>query len=144
MQPYPVVAADVLLKIGTAIILPVLSLYEDLSQKKNFPCPQILLPACALLTYSVFLVRIFIAKCFTYSSKQFLCEVMFENEHTFCLWIQYVHTHRICPTGVSNGLATAVTLTRVSRGRSEEPITRGWTCFRFHFCTAVCDCWVAF
>jgi hypothetical protein len=37
---------------------------------------------CCLIRY--FLIRIRIAKCFTNSSKRFQCEVMFENEHTFC------------------------------------------------------------
>jgi hypothetical protein len=57
LQSYPVVAADALLEIGTAVISAVLSL---------------------------FLVRTRIAKCFTNSNKRFRCEVMFENEHTFC------------------------------------------------------------
>jgi hypothetical protein len=56
LQPYPVVTADVLLEIGTAVISAVVSL----------------------------LVNIRIAKCFTNSSKRFRCKVMFENEHTTC------------------------------------------------------------
>jgi hypothetical protein len=39
-----------------------------------------------------FLVRIRIAKCFTNSNKRFRCEVMFENEHTFCPWIHHIRT----------------------------------------------------
>jgi hypothetical protein len=55
------------------------------------------------------------------------------------------HLHSFCATGVSSGLATRVTLTRVSRGRLGEFITWGWTCFWCHFCTAVRDCyWVVF
>jgi hypothetical protein len=42
---------------------------------------------CCLIRY---LVTIRTAKCFTNSSKRFRCEVMFENEHTFCLWINHV------------------------------------------------------
>jgi hypothetical protein len=55
------------------------------------------------------------------------------------------HLHSFCAAGVSSGLATRVTLTRVSLGRLVESITRGWTCFWFHSCTIVRDCfWVAF
>jgi hypothetical protein len=43
------------------------------------------------------------------------------------------HLHSFCTTGVSSGLATRVTSTRVSRGRLGEPITRGWTFLCFHF-----------
>jgi hypothetical protein len=67
---------------------------------------------------------------------------MFENEHTFCSWIHLAQLLRNC---MSSGLATRVTLTRGSRGRLGEFITRGWTCFWFYFCTVVRDfCWVAF
>jgi hypothetical protein len=45
---------------------------------------------CCLIRY--FLVRIRTAKCFTNNSKRFRCEVMFENEHTFCSWIHHVRT----------------------------------------------------
>jgi hypothetical protein len=55
------------------------------------------------------------------------------------------HLHSFCATGVSSGLATRATLTRVSHGRLGEPITRGWTCFWFNFCTVVRNCcWVTF
>jgi hypothetical protein len=39
------------------------------------------------------------------------------------------HLHNFRATGVSSGLATRVTLTRVSRDWLGESITRGWTCF---------------
>jgi hypothetical protein len=45
---------------------------------------------CCLIRH--FLARIRIAKCFTKSSRRFRCEVMFENEHTFCSWIHHVRT----------------------------------------------------
>jgi hypothetical protein len=80
---------------------------------------------CYLIRY--FLVRIRNAKCFANSSKRFLCVVMFENEHTFCSWIHHICTCSFCATGVIRGLATKVTLTRVSRRRW------GWTCFWFRF-----------
>jgi hypothetical protein len=42
LQPYPVVAADALLEIGTAVIPAVLSLDEHLSHtNKHFLCPEI-------------------------------------------------------------------------------------------------------
>jgi hypothetical protein len=53
--------------------------------------------------------------------------------------------HSLCASHVSSGLATRVTLTRVSRGRLGESIAGGWTCFGFHLCTVVrYFCWVAF
>jgi hypothetical protein len=54
LQPYPVVAADALLEIGTATISAVLSLDERLSQNKHFVHPEvllILLPVGVLLSY---------------------------------------------------------------------------------------------
>jgi hypothetical protein len=47
------------------------------------------------------------------------------------------HLHSFCATGVSSGLATGVALTRAWRGRLGESITRGWTCFWYHFCTVL-------
>jgi hypothetical protein len=84
LQPYPVVAADALLEIGTAVISAVLSLDEHLSQTNTSCVPKFRYQSvyCCLIRY--FLVRIRNAKCFTNISKQFRCEVMFENEHTFC------------------------------------------------------------
>jgi hypothetical protein len=44
------------------------------------------------------------------------------------------HLHCFGATDVSSGLATGVTLTRLSRGRLGESVTRGSTCFWFSFC----------
>jgi hypothetical protein len=46
---------------------------------------------CCHMQY--FLVRIRTAKCFTNSIKRFWCEVMFENEHTFCSWIHNIRIY---------------------------------------------------
>jgi hypothetical protein len=80
LQLYPVAAANALLEIGTAVI----SLDEHLSQTDTSCVPKFCFQSvyCCLVRYC--LVRIRIAKCFTNSSKRFRCEVMFENEHTFC------------------------------------------------------------
>jgi hypothetical protein len=43
------------------------------------------------------------------------------------------HLHSFCGTGVSNGLAKRMTLTRASRGRLGESTARGWTSFCFDF-----------
>jgi hypothetical protein len=83
--------------------------------------------------FQYFLVRKWIAKRFTNSSKRFWCEVILKNEHMFCSWL-----HRVCTWPcMSSGLATKLTLTRVSRGRLRE---LGWTCFRSLFCTVICVC----
>jgi hypothetical protein len=82
LQPYPVVAADALLEIGTAAITAVLSLHEHLS-KANTSCDQNFCYQSA--HYRVirhFLVKIRIAKCFMSRSKRFRCEVIFETEHS--------------------------------------------------------------
>jgi hypothetical protein len=50
------------------------------------------------------------------------------------------HQNTSCTTGVSRGLVTKVTLTRVSRGRLEESITWEWTWF--HCCTVVRSTWL--
>jgi hypothetical protein len=71
LQPYPVVAADALLEIGTAVISAGLSLDEHLSQTNTSYVPKFCYQSvyCCLIRY--FLVRIRIAKCFTNSSKRF-------------------------------------------------------------------------
>jgi hypothetical protein len=80
LQPYPIVVADALLEIGTAVISAVLSLDEHLSQTNTSWvtkfCYQLV--NCRLIQY--FLLRISIAKCFTNSNQRFRYEIMFENE----------------------------------------------------------------
>jgi hypothetical protein len=142
LQPYPVVAVDALLEISTALNSAVLSFDGHLSQTNTSCVPKFCYQSVYCLIRYI-LVRISIAKCFTNSSKRFRCEVMFENEHTFCSWIHHVHS--FWANGVSSGLVTSVTLTRVSQVRLGKNITRRWTCLWFHFCTAVIDCfWAAF
>jgi hypothetical protein len=81
------------LKSVRAVISAVLSLDEHLSQTNTSCVPKCCYQSvyCCLIRY--FFVRMRIAKCFTNSSKRFRCEVMFDNEHTFCSWIHHV---RIC------------------------------------------------
>jgi hypothetical protein len=79
-KPYPVVAADAQLSIGTAVISAVFPLDEHWSQTRHKFCYQSVY-SCLIRH---FLLRIRIAKCFTNSSKRFRYEVMFENEHMFC------------------------------------------------------------
>jgi nitrate reductase gamma subunit len=119
-------AGTVFSKISVAVVLVFLrrcgtSHLSTLSDVGHFSCrkhllhPEMLLPVGVLFSYSVLVVRIRIAKCFTNSSKWFRCEVMFENEHTFFSWTHHVCTCTVfCATGVSSGLATRVTLTRVT------------------------------
>lgn len=57
-----------------------------------------------------------------------------ENEHTFYPLIQYT---RFCATGVSSGLTTRATLTRVLR-RLGQSVTWQWTCFWLHMWDVVC------
>jgi hypothetical protein len=61
---------------------------------------------------------IFSAKCFTNSSTLFRCEVMFEITRSARKYTIFAPA-RLCATGVSSGLATKVTLNRVSWGRLE-------------------------
>jgi hypothetical protein len=63
-----------------------------------------------------------------------------EWTHVLLISTPCSHLHSFCATGVSSGLATRVTLTRMSRGRLGESITRRWTCFWFPFCIIVRDC----
>jgi hypothetical protein len=69
-----------------------------------------------------------------YSNKLSRMNTPFAREYTMLAPTQF------CATDVSSGLAAGMTLTRVSQGMLEESITRGWTCFRFHFCTVIHDC----
>jgi hypothetical protein len=43
--------------------------------------------------------------------QTFQCEVLFNNEHIICLWIQCSHLHSFSTTGMGIGLANRVTLT---------------------------------
>jgi hypothetical protein len=145
LQPYPVVAADALLEIGTAVISAVLSLDEHLSQTDTSCVPKLCYQSvyCCLIRY--FIVQMRIAECFTNSSKISILSNIQEWTHVLLVNSPCSHLHSFCATGVSSGLATRMTFTRVLRGRLGESITRGWTCFWFHFCTIVRDCFgVAF
>jgi hypothetical protein len=82
---------------------------------------------------------------FTNSRKWFWCKVMFENEHTLCLWFApCLHLHSFCETVKSSGLATGWPWLEY-QGRGWQNITQLWMHFWFHFCTAVCACyWAVF
>jgi hypothetical protein len=78
-----------------------------------------------------------LTKFFTNSSKRFRWEVMLLDEHTICSLAQHVlHLQSLCATGIRSGLATRVTLNRVSR-RVGRVYCMGWTCFWLCFCTVV-------
>jgi hypothetical protein len=68
----------------TAVISALLSLDEHLSQTNTSCIPTFCFQSvyCRFIWYVLVMIRI--AECFTNSSKRFRCEVMFENEHTFC------------------------------------------------------------
>jgi hypothetical protein len=84
LQTYPVIAADALLEITTAVISAVLSLDEHLSRTNTSCVPKLCYQPvyCCLIRY--FLVKIDIPKLFMNSGKRFQSEVMFENNHTSC------------------------------------------------------------
>jgi hypothetical protein len=105
---------------------------------RHFLCPDILLPVGILLSYSVLLVRIRIAKCFTNETVSTRSNVR-EWTRVLLFNTPYLFLYVLCTTGVSSGLATRVTLTRVSRGVWRVYYT-GWTCFCCHFCSAIRDC----
>jgi hypothetical protein len=71
LQLYPVVAADALLEIGTAVISAIFSLDEHLLQTNTSCVPKYCYQSlfCCLIRY--FLVRTSIAKCFTTPSNDF-------------------------------------------------------------------------
>jgi hypothetical protein len=51
LQPYPVVAADTLLEIGTVVISAVLSLDEHLSQTNNSCVPNFVTSQCIVVLF---------------------------------------------------------------------------------------------
>jgi hypothetical protein len=79
----PVVAADALLEIGTAVISAVLPLDEHLSETNTSCAPKFRYQSVYFLI-GYFLVRIRAAKRFTNSRNRFRCEVMFVSGRTFC------------------------------------------------------------
>jgi hypothetical protein len=97
---------------------------------------------CCLISYLP--VRVRIATRFTNSSERFLCEVMLENEHMFCPWIQPARTCR-----ASAQLTTAAALH--SGGHWLECPKESWesplhavNSFEFNICTVVRDCCLGF
>jgi hypothetical protein len=78
-----------------------------LKDLRTLPVPRKFTRRCFI---SWFPARVRILECFTESNRQFQCEVMYKNKHKFCLWIYHVPTCRW-----SSGLATRVSLTRLSR-----------------------------
>jgi hypothetical protein len=66
-----------------------------------------------------------------------------ETTHFLLVNIPCSHLHNFCATGVSGGLATRVTLTRVSRVKFWNYFTSGQNCFLFYFRTEVRGCWFA-
>jgi hypothetical protein len=68
LQPYLVVAVDVLVEIGTAEISAVLSLNEHLS--KYFLRPTILLPVRVLFSYSVLFLSGYYVAANDFDEKQ--------------------------------------------------------------------------
>jgi hypothetical protein len=120
LQLYPVVAADAMREVRTAVISAVLSLREHWSQR-NASCLTKFYQSAYLYLILHFLARIRIAKCFINSSKQLHCEVIIENTTFF-------HLHSFGErTGVNSGLATRMTLTRMSWVKMGESIIRVWT-----------------
>jgi hypothetical protein len=108
---------------------------------KHFLCPDILLPVGVLLSYLVLLYQD--THCYMLHEQQQTISMrsnVQELTHVLLMNTPCSHLYSFCASGLSSDLATRVTLTRVSRGRLGESITRGWTCFWFHFCTIVRDC----
>jgi hypothetical protein len=109
----------------------------ELVTDKHFLCPEILLPVCVLLSYSVL------------PCQDTHCQMLHEQQQTISMrsnvreWTHVLlvntpcsHLKSFCVTGVSCGLATGETLTRVSPGEVWIVCyTGGWTCFWFNFCS---------
>jgi hypothetical protein len=106
LQPYPVVAADVLLEICKAVISVLLSFDEHLSQTNSSCVRKFCLQSvhCCLIRNIFLGVRI--AKRFTKSNKRFWWDVKFKNEPALCSWIHHIRICTNCTAGVSSGLVT--------------------------------------
>jgi hypothetical protein len=60
---------------------------------KHFSCPEVLLSVAVLLSYSLLPSQVINTfQCSTKGNKRFRCEVMLENDHTFCSWMNHVRT----------------------------------------------------
>jgi hypothetical protein len=93
---------------------------------KHFLCPEILVPVGVLLYYSA--LRCQDTHCYILHEQQQTISMrsnVREWTHVQLVTTPCSHLHSFCATGVSSGLATRVTLTRVSWGRLEESITKG-------------------
>jgi hypothetical protein len=119
LQPHRIVAANALFEIGTATISAVLWLNKLLSQTNTCCVPKFCYQSVNFCLIPSFFIRMSIATCFTNSSRWFWCEACWTmnscsaHEHTT------FHLHILCAAGVSSGLATRATLTRMSRVRLE-------------------------
>jgi hypothetical protein len=138
------ILAAYLVKIGTAIILVVLSPDEHLSQtlpvSQNFVANRCIVVLFGTSFSEYALLNASRKAADDIDAKK--CSKM--NTRSAREYIMFAPA-QLCATGVNSGLATRVTLIRVSRVRAGEFITRERTRFWFHFCSAVRDfCWVAF
>jgi hypothetical protein len=98
--------------------LSTLSDFEHVSRRKHFLCPEILLPVCVLLSYSILSCQD--TRCLMPREQQktiSMLSTVREWTHVLHANTPCSHLHSFCATGVSRGLATMVTLTRVSRGK---------------------------
>lgn len=68
------------------------------------------------------------------------CEELREWTHILPVNVLCLHLLSFCVTGVSIGLATKVTMIRVSWARLEESVAWGRTLFWFNFCIVLRDC----
>jgi hypothetical protein len=133
LQPYTVAAGDAPLEISTTVITAVLSLDEHLSQSNISCVPKCCYQSVYCCIIRHFLVRTRIAKCFTNSSKQFRCEVIFENEHTYCSWIHHVRTRTALRNWREQRLSNKFDPDLSVTGRLGESITPRWTWLIFQF-----------
>jgi hypothetical protein len=113
--------------------------------EKHFLCPEILLPVGVLLWYLVLPCRDITAKYSTSSSKRFRCEVMLGVNTLSARTYTTFAPAKLLRNWREQRPSNNVTLIRVPQGMSGESISRGWTCFWFHFCVVVYGCcWTAF
>jgi hypothetical protein len=88
-------AADALREIGTIAISDVLWIDEHLSQTNTYCVPKCCCQSVYCYHIQYFVVRILILKYFTNSRKRFRCEVIFDNNHTFCSSVHNVRTSTV-------------------------------------------------
>jgi hypothetical protein len=133
---YWILVADIMLEIGTALIPAVCHSMSTCHRQTLLVSWNFVTNRCIAL-FGTSLSGCVLLDGSQAAANDWMQSSVREWTHVLLVNTRCSHLHSFRATVVRSGLATRVTLTRVSQGRLRKSITWEWTCFWFHFCTAV-------